>query len=374
MSAPDILLLLVVLGFAWNIGAHYTGATMGMPYAAGSVALMPALVLIGLFAFIGAAFASGRVEETVGLHIISAASVTVVDAIVIVAAAGLLTLIYNYRKVPTSTIQILVFSVVGVGTAAAIPVAWDTIWHLALIWIFAPVVAYGLGFGLTRLLDLIIPSDIARTQVEAHVSQPMPQVAGNHRDSLARKWFPSLTRPVSNTVVMQTEQAHRVRSGAILAAVRAMPSLLLVVGIAASFVMGANDVSNASGALIMSHRYSLLTAGMIGGAAIAIGAITWGRRILQTVAFDVVNMDLSMATAAQGVQALVVLVAVSQGFFTSMNQALIASMAGTGLARGRQTVHRKEVAGILLGWLIGPISGFVLAFAGESVVRMAGLR
>jgi PiT family inorganic phosphate transporter len=138
--------------------------------------------------------------------------------------------------------------------------------------------------------------------------------------------------------------------------------------------MGANDVANASGALIMTHRYSLATAGMIGGAAIAVGAITWGRRILQAVAFDVVNMDLSMATAAQGVQALVVLAAVSQGFFTSMNQALIAAMAGTGLARGRQTVHRKEIGGILLGWFIGPISGFILAFAAESIVRMAGVK
>jgi PiT family inorganic phosphate transporter len=374
MSPADVLLLLVVVGFAWNIGAHYTGATMGMPYAAGSVSLMPALVLIGVFAFLGATFASGRVEETVGLNIISATRVTVAEAIVIVAAAGLLTYIYNYRKLPTSTIQILVFSVVGVGLAAAIPVAWDTVWHLVLIWAFAPLVAYGLGFGFTRLLDLFIPRDVARTQVEGQISQPVTQVAGNGRDHPARKWFPSLGRPVSDAVLEQTRRTHQMESGGILAAVRLMPFLLLAVGVAASFVMGANDVANASGALIMTHRYSLATAGMIGGAAIAVGAITWGRRILQAVAFDVVNMDLSMATAAQGVQALVVLAAVSQGFFTSMNQALIAAMAGTGLARGRQTVHRKEIGGILLGWFIGPISGFILAFAAESIVRMAGVK
>ena len=356
------MLLLVVIYFAWNLGAHYTGATMGMPYAAGSVSLAPALVLIGVFAFLGASFASGRVEETVGFRIISANRVTISEAIVIVAAGGLLTTIYTYRKIPTSTIQILVFCVIGVGVAAAIPVAWDTVWHLALVWIFAPVVALGLGFGFTKLLDLLIPSHVARTQAEGQVSRSV------------RGWFPALARPVREAVLEQTQRAHQVQSGAMLAAVRILPFLLLVVGIAASFVMGANDVANATGALIMTHRYSLMTAGMIGGAAIAVGAVTWGRRILRTVAFDVVNMDVSMATAAQGVQALVVLAAVSQGFFTSMNQALIGAMAGTGLARGRETVHRNEVAGIFLGWLIGPVSGFTLAFGAESVVRLIGAR
>jgi PiT family inorganic phosphate transporter len=73
----------------------------------------------------------------------------------------------------------------------------------------------------------------------------------------------------------------------------------------------------------------------------AAGTLTWGRRILNTVAFDVVKMDLTMASAAQGVQALVVLLAVSQGFFTSMNQALI-----------------------------GPLSGLILAFILEWLVRL----
>jgi PiT family inorganic phosphate transporter len=102
----------------------------------------------------------------------------------------------------------------------------------------------------------------------------------------------------------------------------------------------------------------------------AVGALTWGRRILHTVAFDVVRMDLSMASAAQGVQALVVIAAVSQGLFTSMNQALIGAMAGTGLARGKQTVQWKQIKGILRGWLIGPVSGIVLAGALELLVRL----
>src|SRR6185437_16211942 len=115
-------------------------------------------------------FASGGVEETVGLHIIDASQVTVPDAIVIVLAAGLLTMVYNYYKIPTSTIQILVFCIVGVGLAGGIPIAWGTIGHLVIVWVLAPIAAFVLGFVFTRLLDLLIPPEAARAQVAEEVA------------------------------------------------------------------------------------------------------------------------------------------------------------------------------------------------------------
>jgi PiT family inorganic phosphate transporter len=136
---------------------------------------------------------------------------------------------------------------------------------------------------------------------------------------------------------------------------------------AASFVMGSNDVANATGALLLVHLFSVHAAGAIGGAGLFAGALTWGRRILNRVAFDVVRLDLAMASAAQAVQALVVIVAVSFGYFTSMNQALVAAMAGTGAARGRETVDRAQLAGILRGWVIGPAAGFALAYLVEKI-------
>jgi PiT family inorganic phosphate transporter len=53
----------------------------------------------------------------------------------------------------------------------------------------------------------------------------------------------------------------------------------------------------------------------------------------------------------------------------TLNQALIGAMAGTGLARGRETVQRKQILGILRGWAIGPLSGLTLAFVLEWVLR-----
>jgi PiT family inorganic phosphate transporter len=64
-----------------------------------------------------------------------------------------------------------------------------------------------------------------------------------------------------------------------------------------------------------------------------------------------------------------VLVAVSFGLFTSMNQALVGGMTGAGVARGRNVVHTGTLLGIVRGWFTGPPSAFLLAFAAAVSIR-----
>jgi len=322
MNTSTWILVLLSLAFAWSMGAHYTGAVMGMPFASRSIRLWPALLSMSVLTIIGATLASHGVQKTVGLHIVSASQVTVPMLIVIELGAFFLTTVYTYAKVPTSTIQILIFCIVGTAVAASVDVNWTTIWHLALTWVLAPPAACLLGFVFTRLLDRLVPS--AR---ESYVEQ---------------------------------------RSSSFL------PGLLVLVGGCASFVLGANDVSNAVGVWSSVHVTSLLIAGLLGGIAMAVGALTWGQRILHRVAFDIVKVDLTMASAAQFVQALVVILAVTQGLFTSMNQALVGAMAGTGLARGRETVQTGTLIGIVKGWAISPVSGFTLCFLLEHLLLALG--
>lgn len=313
MNLVDLLLVLVALAFAWSMGAHYTGACMGMPYATGSIGLSRALWTMAPLTLIGAALLSHRVLVNVGHHILVANRLGAAPAVAIIAAAFLLTTVFTQRRVPTSTIQILVFCIIGAGAALGLAIRWTTVVRLAVLWALAPVIAFGLGYVFTRLFDAL----------------------------------PGLAR-----------------SGATGAIGRA----LVVVGGAASLTMGANDVSNATAVFITTGFSGPLLAGAIGGAGLAVGVLTWGRPLLERVAFDVVKLDLAMATAAQLVQALVVLTAVFFGYFTSMNQALIGAMAGTGFARGRETIDRKVITGILTGWLIGPAAGALLGYIFAAVL------
>jgi inorganic phosphate transporter, PiT family len=295
----------LALGFAWSMGAHYTGATMGMPRALGAVGAWRALLLMAPLTFLGAAFASHAVERRVGSGLTDA-RLSVTAQVVVIGVAFALTTVFNRLRLPTSTIQILVFAVVGVALAVGAGVRWSEVGELAAVWLCAPPVAFGLGAVLTRALD--------RVPALAHAP------------------------------------------GAALGAA------LVVMGAAASFAMGANDVSNASGALVGTGTLGPLAAGAVGGAGLALGVLTWGKPLLQRVAFEIVAVDRAMATAAQLVQASVVLGAVAFGFFTSMNQALVGAMAGAGAARGRHTVHTETLLAILRGWLVGPAAAVALGY------------
>ncbi|HEY6537612.1 MAG TPA: inorganic phosphate transporter [Candidatus Dormibacteraeota bacterium] len=318
---PDLVLAALVLGFAASIGAHYTGACMGMPHALGVVSVRRALWLMAPFAFLGAALASHAVEVRVGVGL-TQHRLTLTDEALIIAVALALTTAYNRVRVPTSTIQLLVSSLVGVALGTGAGVHWSAIGSLVVLWILAPLVACGLGYLLTRLLDWLQPKG---ARWSAHLGQ--------------RAW-------------------------------RTAAAALLLIGLAASFAMGANDVANAAGALVGAHVLPATPAAVLGGLGLAAGIILWGGPLLGRVAFDIVRVDRAMAAAAQLVQAAVVLAAVGLGYFTSLNQALVGAMAGAGLARGRDAIQGGVLSGILRGWLFGPGSGLALGLGASSLLSL----
>jgi inorganic phosphate transporter, PiT family len=315
VSAADILLVIVALAFAWSMGAHYTGACMGMPHATGSIGLWPALWTMAPLTLIGATFFSHKVLENVGHNILVADRLGTAPAIAVIAAAFLLTTVFTQRRIPTSTIQILVFCIIGAGAAFGLAIRWRTIIELAALWVLAPFIAFALGYIFTKMFDAV------------------PGFA---------------------------------QSGTAGAIGRA----LVVVGGAASLTMGANDVSNATAVFLSTGFTGPFLAGLIGGIGLSVGVLTWGRPLLERVAFDIVKLDMAMATAAQFVQAIVVLTAVFFGYFISMNQALVGAMAGTGFARGRETIEMRVVYGILRGWIIGPAAGAAVGFVFAEIARL----
>ena len=306
------LLIALALGFAWSMGAHYTGAVMGMPHALRAIGVWQALLLMAPLTLLGATFASHAVEKRVGSGLTDA-RLSVASQVVVIGVAFALTSAFNRLRVPTSTVQILVFAVVGAALAAGDGVRWGEIGRLAVVWLVAPLAALVLGFSLTRAFDLV------------------PAVARGSGPALGRA--------------------------------------LVAMGAAAAFAMGANDVSNATGALVGTGTFGPLAAGAVGGAAIAVGVVTWGKPLLRRVAFEIVDVDRAMATAAQLVQAGVVLAAVAFGFFTSMNQALVGAMAGAGFARGRETVHLATLVSILQGWVLGPALSIAAGYVFGLLVR-----
>jgi len=130
----------------------------------------------------------------------------------------------------------------------------------------------------------------------------------------------------------------------------------------AAYTLGANNTGNAVGVFFGLKLATPMKAGLLGGIFMAIGALTWGRPILEKVGKGIVKLDLSMGVGAKVGQSLTAHTAAFLGYPTSMNQALIGGVAGAGGARGLKTIDLKAMKEIVISWFLTPIVAGIVSF------------
>jgi phosphate/sulfate permease len=130
----------------------------------------------------------------------------------------------------------------------------------------------------------------------------------------------------------------------------------------AAYTLGANNTGNAVGVLYGTKLLTPMKAGFVGGIVVAIGALTWGRPILEKVSKGVIQLDLPMGVGAKLAQSITAHTAAVLGYPTSMNQALIGGMAGAGMVRGIKTMNAKAMKEIVLSWFLTPVVAGVVSF------------
>jgi phosphate/sulfate permease len=297
------------LFFGWTIGSHYTGATMGMAYGSGVIkSPLTATILIAVFVLLGATFESQNVVATVGTGIIRSQDMTPLGAMVMMFTAAIVTAANTWMKWPVSTSQLACFSVVGAALAMGVPVFWGTtVLFLCVTWVATPIVSAVLGLIFTHLTDGLMKG----------------------RSGLANKLL---------------------RYALVLACCYA------------AYTLGANNTGNAVGVFYGLKLATPMKAGFLGGTVMAIGALTWGRPILEKVGKGIVQLDLNMGVGAKLAQGLTAHTAAFLGYPTSMNQALIGGVAGAGGARGLKTIDLKAMKEIVISWLLTPLVGGIASF------------
>ena len=302
-------LVLSGLFFGWTIGSHYSGATMGMAYGAGVIKNpFTALALIAVFVLLGATFESRHVVETIGAGIIPDRFMTPLGGMVMMLTAALVTAANTYMKWPVSTSQLACFSVVGAGLAMGAPVNWSsTVVLLFVTWICTPIASAALGFVFTHLIDLAMRG--------------------------------------------RADSAERVLRWALLAGC-----------CYAAYTLGANNTGNAVGVFYGLKLATPLKAGFAGGLVMALGALTWGRPILEKMSKGIAQLDLEMGVGAKLAQSLTAHTAAILGYPTSMNQALIGGIAGASRARGRDTLNRRALMEIVFSWFFTPVLAGIASF------------
>ncbi len=162
-----LLSLVIIFGLymAWNIGANDVANAMGTSVGSGALTLKQAVILAGIFEFLGAYVVGSNVAETVRKKLFDptrlndvypaaefgdgyAALILGCGMIAALMAAGTWLLISSYFGLPVSTTHSIVGAVVGFGCVAlgSTMINWKTVGLISLGWVASPfmsgVVAY----------------------------------------------------------------------------------------------------------------------------------------------------------------------------------------------------------------------------------------
>ena len=316
-----VLGLLAALYIAWNLGANDAANPTNMAVGSGAITLRKAILLFVIFATIGAIVQGYMVMKTIGKGVVP--NIDAVGALSASVAAGLWVTLSTWKGLPVSTTHSSVGAVLGIGFAYMVlkhqqtPINWDIVEKVVLSWITSPLLAIVLSMGLYL-------------------------------------WFSRIALNLYN-------KGYNVD--------KIFKYLLLASLAFSAYAYGTNDVGNATGVYVtvISKLYGLpdmntmFFLALLGSVGIALGAFTWGYRVIRTVGFEITRLDYVTGSAAGLSNALIVWVfstvpkvLFGYGMPISTTHASVSSIIGVGIAKERslKAINWKTVGIIIISWLL----------------------
>jgi len=136
---------------------------------------------------------------------------------------------------------------------------------------------------------------------------------------------------------------------------------LIVAGSYGAYALGANNVANVTAVFVAAGKLTVFSAVLLGGFSIALGIMTFSRRVMETVGRRLVRLDPFSALVVLMAEAITVHIYTFIGVPVSTSQAVIGAVLGVGLIKGIKTVGRRTLASILVGWFLTPVVAMVMA-------------
>lgn len=299
------LMVLVLLGagayVGWNIGANDTANCIGTTVGCGLISFRKAAILVGAFAIIGALLQGQHVMKTISKGIVNA-ELDYLAVCVALICSGFFVTLATFYCIPTSTSQAIVGGVVGIGLAVGAEVNFGKFILIVESWILCPLLVMALSFGFMHLVVLILRRFGSRTVLFQHVLG----------------WL-------------------------------AIGSACYV-----AYSMGANNAGNAVGPIANLNIFSPTLLLLIGGISIAVGAVTFGKKVADTVGKGITPLDIPGAFVAQVSSAFGMHLFSLFGIPVSTSSAIVGAVVGVGLVKGARAISKKTIATILIGWVLTP--------------------
>lgn len=147
-------------------------------------------------------------------------------------------------------------------------------------------------------------------------------------------------------------------------------SALILAGAYAAYALGANNVANVTAVFVGAGQLSVFAALLVGGLSIGLGIITYSRRVMETVGRKLVRLDPFSALIVVLAEAITVHIYAFIGVPVSTSQAVIGGVLGVGIVKGIETVKKRTLLNILIGWFFTPLVACLFAITLHFVIHL----
>lgn len=211
----------------WSLGANDSANVFGTAVACRVIKFSVAAIILSIFVIAGSIL-----EGSGGMHTLSGLTEQNVNSAFIASlAAALAVTIMTYLSLPVSTSQAVVGAILGIAIALHQEVHLGGLRKVVLCWVGTPIGAMLISFVLYKLFQYI------------------------------------LAKITLNILLLNS----LIKYG------------LLLSGMYGAYALGANNVANVTGIFAGAGLISIQMATIIGGVSIALGAVTYSKRVMLTV-------------------------------------------------------------------------------------------
>lgn len=323
-------IILIPLGAAIFLSVNMGGSGVASAFSAayGANLIRKDLIpgLFGAFVLLGALFSGEKVVNTLGSGIVRESHFSITLTTIMLISVGIAIMLANMLKVPQSTSQAAVFSLMGIGAGLRDVNVNRLVFHIFPAWIYLPVLAFFMTFLAGRFIYKPIKE---REMVD----------------------FPSIS-------------AHPLIRWGVIAS-----------SCYVSYAIGANNVANASGPVYSmlfnkmgladsSILITILSVLMI-APWFGIGGSIFSSRVLEPTGKEIIefgplgSLSISLVTAS-----LLLYVSLAGGIPAALAQLNIGAILGLGVYKEgfKKLFTKQKVKRIFLVWIISPCIAFVISY------------
>ena len=161
VSVLRILVLVIGLYMAWNIGANDVSNAMGTSVGSGALSLRKAVFLAAILEFCGAFFVGERVSETVQHGLLNPSTFALSPMLLILGMCGALLgtslwlQIASYFGLPVSTTHAIIGAIVGFGLliGGVDAIQWNEVTSIAISWVTSPVLSAVISYTIFTIIQ-----------------------------------------------------------------------------------------------------------------------------------------------------------------------------------------------------------------------------